>query len=216
MKLTRQQECIIIVALVAYLAFVPEVELVKTALASPIGKALFLGLVVYKFVFVSKPIGVLLALIYARHARDNVWEHLDVAPQDCKCKNPDFTYDKGKNACVNKDGKEDTSSNSVLCSCPSGYAWDVVKKTCNPTQSNQSAPIAPVPIVTSAPPAEPVGIDLHQAAPATGTGTGANTNLPMTTGAAAAQTMSTSGVLATPAVGGAQPAMGTSSTSAPV
>jgi hypothetical protein len=215
MKLTRQQEWIIIVALVAYLAFVPEVEIVKTALASPVGKALFLGLVVYKFVFVSKPIGVLLGLVYARHARDNVWEHLDVAPQNCKCKTPDFTYDKGKNACVNKDGKEDTSSNSVLCSCPSGYAWDVVNKTCNPVQSNQSAPIAPVPVATSSDVA-PVGIDPRQAAPATGTGTGANTNLPMTTGSAAAQTMSTSGVLATPASGGAQPATGTSSTSAPV
>lgn len=215
MKLTRQQEWAIIVALVAYLAFVPEPEVVKTALASPVGKAVFLAVVVYKTVFVSKTIGLLLALVYARHARDNVWEHLDVAPQNCTCKNPDFTYDKSKNACVNKDGKEDTSANSVLCSCPSGYAWDVVKKTCNPTQSNQSAPIAPVSVVTSAP-LEPTGVDLHQAAPATGTGSGSNTNLPMTTGAAAAQTMATSGVLAGPAMGGAQPAMGTSSTSAPV
>jgi len=207
MKLTRQQEMAISAGLVLYLAFVPEPEPLRAFLATNVGKVIFLTMVAYKTLCVSPTIGVLLALVYARHARDSVWEHLDVAPKQCKCKNPDFTPNSSNSACVNKEGKEDKSSGSIICLCPDGYAWDIIKKECKPTQTNQSAPIAPAPL--------PTPIDTQTtSAPALG-GPATNTNLPMTTGSAAAQTMSSAGPQSTPTEG-AQPATTTSSTVAPV
>jgi hypothetical protein len=211
MKLTRQQELAICVGLIAYLAFIPEPEPLRAFLSSSVGKVIFLGVVAYKILCVSPAIGVLLALVYARHARDNVWEHLDVAPKQCKCKNPDFKPNKTNSACVDKSGKEDKTSGSIICQCPDGYAWDLVKKECKPTQTNQSAPIAPT-IPATLP--TPIDTQTSSPAPATG-GTGTNTSLPMTTGSAAAQAMSSAGPQSTPS-GGAQPATTTSSTVAPV
>jgi len=210
MKLTRQQELIICVGLVGYLAFIPEPEPLRAFLSSSIGKVIFLGLVAYKILCVSPAIGVLLALVYARHERDTVWEHLDVAPKQCKCKMPDYTPNSSNTACTDKDGKEDKSVGSIICQCPDGYAWDLVKKECKPTQTNQSPPVAPV-----TPSALPTPIDTQtSSAPASG-GTTTNTNLPMTTGSAAAQAISSAGPQAA-STGGAQPATSTSSTSAPV
>lgn len=210
MKLTYQQELAISATLVLYLTFVPEPEALRSFLSTPVGKAIFLTIVAYKTLCVSPTIGVLLALVYARHERDNVWEHLDVAPTQCKCKNPDFTPNKTNSACVDKDGKEDKSSGSIICSCPDGYAWDLIKKECKANQLNQSAPVAP-----TAPAPLPTPIDTQTSpAPATD-GKTTNTNLPMTTGSAAAQAMSSAGPQSTP-TGGAQPASTTSSTLAPV
>jgi hypothetical protein len=210
MKLTRQQEIVISAGLIVYLTFIPEPEPLRAFLSSNVGKVIFLTMVAYKILCVSPTIGVLLALVYARHQRDNVWEHLDVAPTQCKCKNPDFTPNKTTSACVNKAGKEDMTAGSIICACPDGYAWDLVKKECKPTQTNQSAPIAPM-----APGPLPTPIDTQTtSAPALG-GPATNTNLPMTTGSAAAQTMASAGPQSPP-TGGAQPATSTSSTVAPV
>jgi hypothetical protein len=213
MKLTRQQEIVISAGLIVYLTFIPEPEPLRAFLSSNVGKVIFLTMVAYKILCVSPTIGVLLALVYARHQRDNVWEHLDVAPKQCKCKNPGFNPNNTNSACINKDGKEDTSMGSIMCLCPDGYAWDLVKKECKPNQTNQTAPVAPVdPGIPPPPPGSPGTSSTP--APATG-GTVTNTTLPMTTGSAAAQAMSSAGPQ-TPPTGGAQPATTTSSTVAPV
>lgn len=211
MKLTRQQEIVISAGLIVYLTFIPEPEPLRAFLSSNVGKVIFLAMVAYKILCVSPTIGVLLALVYARHQRDNVWEHLDVAPKQCKCKNPDFKPNKTNSACVDKSGKEDKMSGSIICQCPDGYAWDLVKKECKPTQTNQSAPTAP-----TIPAPLPTPIDTQTTSPAPASdGKATNTSLPMTTGSAAAQTMASAGPQSPP-TGGAQPATSTSSTAAPV
>lgn len=208
MRLTRNMEWAVIAILIALIVFVP----LKSVFSSPIGKVVGLGLAVYAWKTVS-PIVSLLLVVLVLVNMGSISEHLDVAPTQCKCKNPDFSPDKNNTGCFNADGKEDKSDGAMFCQCPNGYAWDIIGKQCNPTQTNQSKPIAAIGS-SAVLPAETTSSS--SAAPATSTGATTSPNMPQTTGSAAAQTMQSSSPKTSTTSGGVQPASGSSSTTATV
>jgi hypothetical protein len=202
MKLAGQKELIVAGILIFYIAFVPSPSVVKGFLGSAIGKALALALVVYVWKYVSAVVSLLLLVVVVRDS-NAVFEHLDVAPTQCKCKNPDFTPDKANTGCFNKAGKEDKSSDAMTCQCPNGYSWDIIGKQCKANQLNQSKPV------------EPTAVGTSPAAPAVSMGPTTSPNMPETTGSAAAQKMQTASPSSSESTG-VQPASGTSSTTASV
>lgn len=216
MRLTAQQEFIVIGVLIAYIAFVPAPTAVKDALRSALGKVVALVAVVYVWKYVSPIAALLLLLVYARDAGFSISEHLDVAPLVCKCKNPGFTPNATKSGCINKDGKEDTAADALTCTCPDGYAWDIIQKSCQASQANESKPIAAAAVGSA--PAIPAASDTAStSAPAVSSGPVTSPNMPQTTGSAAGQMTASATPQSSASTGGAQPTTsGVSSTQAPV
>jgi len=216
MRLTAQQEFIVIGILIAYIAFVPAPTVVKDALRSALGKAAALVAVVYVWKYVNPIAALLLLIVYARDAGFSISEHLDVAPLTCKCKNPGFTPNATKSGCINKDGKEDKAADALTCTCPDGYAWDIIQKSCQASQANESKPIAAAAVGSS--PAIPAASDTAStSAPANASGPVTSPNMPQTTGSAAGQMTASATPQSSASTGGAQPTTsGVSSTQAPV
>lgn len=77
MLLSSRNEWIAISALIAYIAFVPRMAIVREVLSTPIGKAAALAGIVYVYKFVSCPLALLLAIAYVRCAGSSVWEGVD-------------------------------------------------------------------------------------------------------------------------------------------
>lgn len=216
MRLTAQQEFIAVGVLIAYTVFVPAPTVVKDVLRSAVGKAVALIGIVYVWKYVSPVLAIPLLVVYSRDAGISVSEHLDVAPTTCKCKNPGFTPNATKSACINKDGKEDTAADALTCGCPDGYAWDIVQKSCQSSQANASKPIAAAAVGSS--PAIPAASGTaSEAAPANASGPVTSPNMPQTTGSAAGQMTASASPASSASTGGAQPTTsGVSSTQAPV
>lgn len=206
MKLTRNTEWALIAALIAYIAFTPGIQAVKSALATPVGKAAALAGIVYVWKFVSPIVAILLSISFLRCATWNVWEMFSGAEQSCTCETPDAVWDSQSKTC--KDAKGNPAGPVKTCTCSNGYAWDggeKGKKEC-------------IPVTTAQPPVPPAaealaaGSSLGAAAPATA-GPAAPTTPPMTTPGAAQDAAASA---APPmAEAGVQPGAGTTSTSAP-
>jgi hypothetical protein len=198
MKLSKNTEYAIIGALILYLAFLPPVQAIKTALSNPVGKAVALATIVYVWKCISPIIAVLLAVGYLRCV-SNVWEMFSGAEAECTCGGTGFTYDKASQKCKNASGQE---GEVIACTCASGYAWDVTNKQCKAVSGEQP----PIPVL-------PADASPAPAAPAASTGPVTST-APMTT-PGAAQEMA-SGSMPQPPTGGVQPGAGTVSTAGTV
>lgn len=209
MKLTRNTEWAVIGALILYIAFTPGLQVVKDVLATPLGKALGLGVIVYVWKFVSPIIAILLTISFVRCAKSNVWEMFSGAETACTCENSAAIWDSQSKTC--KDTNGNPAGAVKTCTCANGYAWDGGEKgskQCVAITSDQP-PVPPATNPAAAALEMGAGTTLGAAAPATG-GTAAPTPVPETTGSAAAQTMAASAPLPTE-TGGAQPGAGTTS-----
>jgi len=119
--LSSRNEWIVVGVLIAYLAFVPSLQIVRDLLATPIGKALGLAGIVYVYKYVSCPAALLLVIAYVRCSRSS-WEGFTT---------PSTTV-------------------QPTCTCPDGYAYDSVSKECKPTSSmSGSVPPPPEPSLGS-------------------------------------------------------------------
>jgi hypothetical protein len=113
--LSSRNEWIVVGVLIAYLAFVPSLQIVRDLLATPVGKALGLAGIVYVHKYVSCPVALLLVIAYVRCAGSS-WEG--------------FTTP--------------TTTVQPTCTCPDGYAYDSVTKECKPS-SSMSGSVPPPP-----------------------------------------------------------------------
>lgn len=198
MKLTRTTEWAIIVALIAYIAFTPGFPIVKQVLATPVGKAAALGVIVYVWKFVSPVIALLLIISFLRCAKWNVWEMFSGAETACTCENPEAIWDSQSKTC--KDATGNAAGAVKTCTCANGYAWDggeKGKKECIPVSGTQ--PPVPPPAVSPMTPTPGAPTTEGPAAPSVP---------PMTTPGAAQAALATA--TATPTTG-VQPGAGTSS-----
>jgi hypothetical protein len=174
----RQVELAILGGLILFMSFTPGFAPVRTLLSTAVGRMVGLVAVVYVFKYVSAPIGLLLAIHFARCSRmGSVWEGVDeTLTEMCEC-DPDFTYNSGTKMCE-KMGAE--SKKPVRCACVPGENWDEATKTCVPKKVESALPMAP-------PESMPAtgGAELSQVAgpPAPGGG------VPETTGSAAGTAM---------------------------
>lgn len=205
MKLARNTEWAIVAVLIAYIAFLPEFAMVRDLLASPIGKAVALGGIVFVWKMGSPLIAVLLVVLYLKCTRRNVWEGFSGAEDTCLCSGEGFTWDASVKKCKNKDGKE---SEVTSCTCLSGYSWDGGPKgtnQCVPTSGTQP------PLPMTPPPIEAV----PSAAPAVATGP-VTSKAPMTTPSAVQDMVVAAGPQGS-SPGGVQPTIGaTTSSPAPM
>jgi hypothetical protein len=206
MKLARNTEWAVIGALILYIAFTPGFRVIKDLLATPVGKALALGAIVYVWKYVSPIIAILLTISFMRCAKWNVWEMFSGAEVACTCENGAAIWDPQSKTC--KDATGNVAGPVKTCTCSNGYAWDGGEKgtkQCIPITSDQP----PVPPATNPTADALVGTTLGASAPTTG-GTAAPSAVPETTGSAAAQTMASLPPMP-PASGGAQPGAGATS-----
>ena len=104
--LSSRNEWIVVGVLIAYLAFVPSLQIMRDLLATPIGKALGLAGIVYVYKYVSCPAALLLVIAYVRCA--GTTREMFTTP---------------------------TMTVQPTCTCPDGYAYDSVAKECKPTSS---------------------------------------------------------------------------------
>jgi len=168
--LSARNEMIVVGGLIAYLAFVPSLQIVRDLLSTSVGKALALGAIIYVHKKVSCAAALLLAIAYVRCARTS-WEG--------------FTTP--------------TTTVEPTCTCPDGYAYDVVTKECKPSSSMSG----------SVPPS------------AVGSSVGASVTTPPPNAAISTAPMTTPMPTMPPAMppntsGGVQPSTGSSSSVAPV
>lgn len=184
MKLTRKTELVVVAILIAYIAFTPGFRIVKDILATPLGKAAGLALIVYVWKSVSPIVSILLTISFLRCAKWNVWEMFSGAEQSCTCETPGATWDPQSKTC--KDSNGQPAGPVKTCTCANGYAWDggeKGKKECIPVTTDQP----PVPPATN-PMADALaaGTTMSAAAPAA-PGPAAPSTPPMTTPGAAAE-----------------------------
>jgi hypothetical protein len=111
--LSSRNEWIVVGVLIAYLAFVPSLQIVRDLLATPVGKALALAGIVYVHKYISCPVALLLVIGYVR-CMGSSWEG--------------FTTP--------------TTIVQPTCTCPDGYAYDSVSKECK-ASSSMSGSIPP-------------------------------------------------------------------------
>ena len=143
MKLTRNTEWALIAALIVYLSFMPGLQVVKSALATPLGKAAGLAVIIYVWKFVSCPIALLLTISFMRCATWNSWEMFSGAEQSCTCETAGAIWDSQSKTC--KDATGNAAGPVKTCTCTNGYAWDggpKGKKQCIPVTSAQP-PVEP-------------------------------------------------------------------------
>lgn len=175
MRLLGKQEWIAIAVAIALVVFGPRMEL-----SAPLHKVAVLAVIAYVWKSVS-PVVAGILILWLVLPSSSTWEHME--NKNCACPEG-YTLNISTQKCV--DDKDSTKTQDPR----TGYVWDDIAKTCKPSQPTVSAPV-PVPTASIS----------TTTAPATGTGTGANTSLPMTTGAAAAQTMLTTPPTPPPSTG---------------
>lgn len=195
MRLSQSTEYVVLAGLIAYIALVQPLQVVREFLATPVGKALALGGIVYVWKFVSPVIAGLLLVAYVRCAGSGgVMEGMENA-QKCKCPSG-FVYDEATKKCRNPSGQTKAPE---FCPCPSGFFWDVIASECKASSSETPTP---VPVAGSA-------------APATSTGAVTST-APMTTPSAVQDAIAQMNVAATPPPAtGVQPSMSTQESFSP-
>lgn len=138
--LTGRNEWIAIGALILYIAVVPCPYAMKQFFASPIGKVVALGAVVYAWKYVSEPVAVLLLVAFLRSgavrefADDPSIQPAMATDGEFKC--PDeFLFDTASKQC-----KKGTETQMPQCSDPA-KTWNVERGVC----VEKSAPASPPP-----------------------------------------------------------------------
>lgn len=205
MKLTRTTEWVIVGLLIVYIAAAPGFAVVRDMLASPLGKVVALGGIVYVWKSVSQIIAVLLVVLYLKCSRMNIWEGFSGAEDTCICEGEGYTWDAATKKCRNKDGKEGAVKS---CTCVSGYSWDGGPKgtqQCVPT----SGETPPVDVPSENPVAQALEAAAN-AAPAVSTGP-ATSSAPMTTPGAVQDMVASPTAPAAPPTAGVQPSTGSAS-----
>lgn len=143
MKLTRNTEWALIAALIVYIAFTSGTQLVKSILATGLGKAAALATIIYVYKYVSCPIALLLIISFMRCATWNSWEMFSGAEQTCTCETSGAIWDTQTKTC--KDANGNAAGPVKTCTCTNGYAWDGGEKgtkQCIPATANQP-PVPP-------------------------------------------------------------------------
>lgn len=209
MKLTRNTEWGLIAALIAYIAFTPGFQAVKSILATPLGKAGALAGIVYTWKYISAPIALLLTISFLRCAKWNVWEMFSGAEQSCTCETEGAIWDSQSKTC--KDANGNPAGPVKTCTCANGYAWDggeKGKKECIPVTDTQP----PVPPATNPAAGALAGGSTLAMGPTSG-GIQAPSTPPMTTPGAAQE--AAAAALPPPPTGGAQPSVSGGMSSVP-
>ena len=103
--LSARNEMIVVGLLIAYLAFIPGLAVIRQILTNPVGKALALAGIIYVYQKVSCSVALLLLVGYMR----------------CSGSREGFTTP--------------TTTVQPVITCPDGYAYDSVSKECKPTSS---------------------------------------------------------------------------------
>jgi hypothetical protein len=145
MMLTGRNEWIAIGALILWIAFVPCPYQMKQFFASPIGKVVALGAVIYVWKYVSCPVAILLLVAFLRSGA--VREYLEgetgmspttaataaVSTNDYTCPS-EYTYDATTMMC-----KKGNETKNPTCNNPS-MIWDSMVGKCvsKPTTSSTS------------------------------------------------------------------------------
>ena len=116
MMLTGRNEWIAIGILILYIALVPCPYAMKEFLATPVGKAVALGVVIYAWKYVSAPVAILLLVAFLRSG--SLREYLDetgVSPDNnYKCADG-FAYSTEKKTCTKGDEtKEPECTDSTM------------------------------------------------------------------------------------------------------
>lgn len=140
MMLTGRNEWIAIAALILYIAFVPCPYEMKQFFASPIGKVVALGTVVYVWKYVSCPVAILLLVAFLRSGslREYLEAETGVTPPamstDYKC--PDeFMYSADKKMCT-----KGTETATPMCN-DATMTWDATEGKCkSSTTSSNGGP----------------------------------------------------------------------------
>jgi len=145
MKLTGKQEWIAIAALIVYIAFTPGFQVVRDLLATGVGKAVALGVIMVVWKTVSKPVALLLLVNYIRCA--GMREGMENPEPELHCPAP-FKLDANM-AC--KDEKGNPGPPATACS--PGQTWDGSK--CADGKPGSTAPPGATPPVMTTPTAPP-------------------------------------------------------------
>lgn len=104
MMLTGRNEWIAIGILILYIAFVPCPYAMKEFFATPIGKAVALGVVIYAWKYVSAPIAILLLVAFLRSGAVREFMDETGVSSDNNYKCPDgFMYSAEKKMCTKGD-----------------------------------------------------------------------------------------------------------------
>jgi hypothetical protein len=122
MKLTRNTEWALIAVLIVYNSFTSGFRFMKDIMATPLGKAAVLAVIIYVWKFVSCPIALLLTISFMRCATWNSWEMFSGAESACTCETPGAIWDVTSKTC--KDASGNAAGPVKTCTCANGYAWD--------------------------------------------------------------------------------------------
>jgi hypothetical protein len=147
MKLTGKQEWIAIAALIVYIAFTPGIPLVRDFLSGSVGKAVGLGVIMWVWKTVSKPVALLLLVSFLRCGgmREGMENPTDVM----HCPAP-FTLAADKTC---KDSKGNPGPAPSVCM--GGQKWDG-SKCASPTETSTAPPMT----TPSPPPPPPAVMDM--------------------------------------------------------
>lgn len=138
MMLTGRNEWIAIAALILYIAFVPCPYEMKQFFASPIGKVVALGTVIYVWKYVSCPVAILLLVAFLRSGslREYLESETGMTPPpsstDYKC--PDeFMYSADKKMCT-----KGTETATPMCN-DATMTWDATEGKCKSSSAGGPA-----------------------------------------------------------------------------
>jgi hypothetical protein len=131
MKLSGNNELIVIGVLILYIAFTPGFPVVRQLLSTGFGKAVGLGVIVYVYKYVSEPVALLLLVNFVRCA--SMREYMTNVNAHCPAP---YTLSEG-NTC--KDDKGNQGPPATIC-LP-GQTWDGSK--CAGSSTENTAGIAP-------------------------------------------------------------------------
>jgi hypothetical protein len=149
MMLTGRNEWIAIGALILYIAFVPCPYWMKQFFASPIGKALALGAVIYAWKYVSCPVAILLLVAFLRSGA--IREYLEpetgltppeaptsaTAANDYSCASG-YTYVAEKMMCMKGNESKNPDCNDA------SMTWDSMVGKCVSKPTTSESPAADV------------------------------------------------------------------------
>jgi hypothetical protein len=181
MKLDRRTELIVSGVLIAYLAFTPGFQIIKDILATGLGRAAFLAMVVYVFKFVSASVALLLLVGYIRCIKMKVWEGADDSTIQTDASTPTFTCDEGFTYAtdVGKCRNEKGELKDAIVTCETGWAYDDMTKKCKQNSVMTEPIVTPPPM---APPiVTPTPVTPPTVAPAVSTAPVTSPTMPMTT-----------------------------------
>jgi hypothetical protein len=191
MRITRNIELLAAAVIIAYISFLPKFAPLQDFLATPIGKVVVIGGIVYLWKTTSALLALLLVVLFVTSIKTKIWEGMAVSAASCNC-DDGYAYDASTKKCKNSTGEmKDPKS----CQCPPGYAYDVIKKECNQSSTMQDA----IPVEKVEPTSSSAGAPVMKTPPT-------NTSTPITT-PGEAQTMATSSAPAatTPSSSGPKP-----------